>query len=59
VTGLPAALLSIAMLAAFGLIVGGVVLIRRGQTKKGVLMIVAAAVLVGNVLIWTLPGPGK
>ncbi|HMJ93693.1 MAG TPA: hypothetical protein VK472_06315 [Allosphingosinicella sp.] len=58
-TGLPAALLSIAMLAAFGLIVGGVVLIRRGQTKKGVLMIVAAAVLVGNVLIWTLPGPGK
>ena len=58
-TGLPAALLSIAMLAAFGLVIGGGVLIRRGQTKKGVLMIVAAAVLVGNVLIWTLPGPGK
>ena len=58
-TGLPAALLSIAMLAAFGLVIGAVVLIRRGQTKKGVLMIVAAAVLVGNVLIWTLPGPGR
>ena len=57
-TGLPAALLSIAMIGAFGLIVGGAVLIRRGQRRKGVLMIVAAAVLVGNVLIWTLPGPG-
>lgn len=55
-TGLPAILLSIAMLASFGLIIGGVVLIRRGDTRKGVLMIVAAAVLVGNVLIWTLPG---
>lgn len=57
-TALPATLLSIAMLAAFGLIIGGVVLIRRRERKKGVLMIVAAAVLVGNVLIWTLPGPG-
>ena len=57
-TGLPAILLSIAMLASFGLVIGAVVLVRRGQTKKGVLMIVAAAVLVGNVLIWTLPGPG-
>jgi hypothetical protein len=55
-TGLPAILLSIAMLAAFGLVIGGVVLIRRGQRRKGVLMIVAAAVLVGNVLIWTVPG---
>ena len=57
-TGLPAALLSIAMLAAFGLVIGGVVLFRRGERKKGVLMIVAAAVLMGNVLIWTVPGPG-
>ena len=56
-TGLPAALLSIAMLAAFGLVIGGVVLFRRGERKKGVLMIVAAAVLMGNVLIWTVPGP--
>ena len=56
-TGLLAALLSIAMLGAFALIIGGVVLIRRGERRKGVLMIVAAAVLVGNVLIWTLPGP--
>ena len=57
-TGFPAAVLSIAMLAAFGLLIGGIVLIRRGERKKGVLMIVAAAVLVGNVLILTLPGPG-
>ena len=56
-TGLPAALLSIAMLGAFALIIGGIVLIRRGERKKGVLMVAAAAVLIGNVLIWTLPGP--
>jgi hypothetical protein len=41
------------MLAAGALIWGGVVQVRRGE-KRGQLMLVAAAVLVGNVLIWTL-----
>ena len=43
------------MLAAFALLIGGAMLARRRDTKgKGVLMIVCAAVLVGNVLILTL-----
>ena len=33
---------------------GGVVTIRRGDRRKGVLMLVMAVVLVGNVLIWTM-----
>jgi Co/Zn/Cd efflux system component len=47
--------LAIAMIAAFLLIAGGVRLIRRGQyNQQGWLMIVAALVLVGNVLVWTI-----
>lgn len=48
--------LSLAMLAAIALVLGGVRVIRRhGQRSRGVLMLVAAAVLVGNVLIWAWP----
>ena len=54
-TGLSSVLLSIAMIAAFALVAGGIVMIRRGRERtKGVLMVVAALVLVGNVLIATL-----
>ena len=53
--GLGPALLSILMIAAFLLALGGIVLIRRGRDRrKGVLMLVAAAVLVGNVFIVSL-----
>ena len=44
----------IAMLAAFACIAGGIVTIRRGDRRKGALMLVMEVVLVGNVLIWTL-----
>ncbi len=44
---------SILMLAAAALVWGGIVEVRRG-VKRGWLMLVAAAVLVGNVLIWTI-----
>ncbi len=48
-------LLSVAMLAAFLLGGGGIwLLVRRGETKKGLLMLVAGLVLLGNVLIWTV-----
>lgn len=55
-TGPSALVLSLAMLAAGALIVGGVKLIRRGgdTRSKGVLMLVCAAVIAGNVLIWTV-----
>lgn len=48
-------LLSIAMLAAFCLIAGGGWLVAKDRDRtKGVLMIVAAAVIVLNVAIWTV-----
>ncbi|GAA3248372.1 hypothetical protein [Sphingomonas yabuuchiae] len=44
----------LAMIAAFACVAGGVVTIRRGDRRKGVLMLVMGVVLVGNVLIWTM-----
>ena len=49
----PALILSIAMLAAAALAIGGMMQVRRKE-KRGWLMLVMAAVLVGNVLIWTV-----
>ena len=46
---------AIAMLAAFACLFGGGYLIaKRRDRTKGVLMLVMAAVLVGNVAIWTV-----
>lgn len=46
---------SIMMIATFVLIGGGIYLIAsRRDRQKGLLMLVAAAVLAGNVMIWTL-----
>ncbi|GAA4740173.1 hypothetical protein GCM10023264_01410 [Sphingomonas daechungensis] len=43
------------MIAAFLLAIGGVKLAMAKPTRwRGALMLVAAAVLVGNVLIWTI-----
>ena len=48
---------SFVMLAVFALSAGGVyLLVKRRDRPKGVLMIAVAAVLLVNVLIWTLPG---
>ena len=44
-----------AMIAAFVLAIGGVKLALQAESRsRGLLMIAAAAVLVGNVLVWTL-----
>ena len=51
--------LSLGMLAVFALAFGGVVLFRRGERQKGLLMIAAAVVILANVLIWTLPMPAE
>jgi hypothetical protein len=54
-TGLAATLLSILVLASFALVAGGAyLLIKRRERKQGILMLVAAAVLFGNVLVWTV-----
>jgi hypothetical protein len=44
---------SIAVIAMFALVWGGVRLLKRDRTK-GALMIVCAFVILGNLLIWTL-----
>jgi len=47
--------MAIAMIAAFALIGAGGMLAWKGKDpKRGLLMIVAALVLVGNVLVWTI-----
>ena len=47
--------MTVAMLAAFALLFAGVKLaLKPEDRKRGLLMIVAAAVLVGNVLVWTI-----
>ncbi|HEX6785209.1 MAG TPA: hypothetical protein VF098_11240 [Sphingomicrobium sp.] len=49
------AAMALAMVAAFLLVAGGIKLILDRQTRvRGVLMIVAALVLVMNVMIWTV-----
>mgnify|MGYP000144017953 CR=1 FL=1 len=51
-----AALLSIAMLGVLALLGGGVLLWRKGVKKQAGLMVVAALVVLANVLVWTVPG---
>ena len=49
-------ILSILVLAALAMIAGAIFLWRRDGTKKQVwLMLLSAAVMIANVLIWTLP----
>ncbi|MCP3731865.1 hypothetical protein M9978_15675 [Sphingomonas sp. MG17] len=52
----PTASTVLALLVAgvFALLWGGIVILRRGDRLKGVLMLVCAVVLIGNVLIWTV-----
>jgi hypothetical protein len=48
--------LTIMMLAFFCLVTGGIYSIsKRNEKKQGWLMLVAAVVLLGNVLVWTWP----
>ena len=47
--------LAIAMIAAFLLAIGAIRLLRQPENRKrGILMLIAAAVLIGNVAIWTV-----
>ena len=54
-SGFGATLMSIAVISAFLLVVGGIRLLVRRERFKGALMITAAIVLIGNVAIWTVP----
>ena len=49
-------MLSITMIVIVALVWGGIMLLRRGiDRKRGALMMIAALVLLGNVLIWAWP----
>lgn len=50
--------LSLVMLTALALIAGGVFLWRRGVRRQAGLMLLLAAVMIVNVLIWTVPDSG-
>ena len=50
--------LSVVTLAAIALVAGAIYLWRTGVRKQAGLMLVLAAVMVVNVLIWTLPDAG-
>ena len=48
-------ILSLLMIAAFLLAAGGIhMIVKRKERGKGALMLLAAAVAVGDVLIWAL-----
>lgn len=47
--------LSLAVLTSLALIAGAIVLLRRGLRKQPVLMLILAAVMLGNVVIWSIP----
>lgn len=50
--------LSLLVFAAIALVLGAIVLLRRGgHRKQAVLMLVLAAVMALNIAIWTLPTP--
>jgi len=54
-TSIASAAPAIAMLGMFACLIGGIVLIvKRRDRKKGILMLIMAAVLLANVAIWTL-----
>lgn len=51
-------ILSILMLGGIALLAGGLhLLIRKRDRKRGMLMLVAAAVMFVNVAIWIMPTP--
>ncbi|WP_374296651.1 hypothetical protein [Sphingomonas sp.] len=53
--GIAQAAPALAMLACFACVGGGgYLLVKQRDRTKGILMLVMAAVLLGNVLIWTM-----
>ena len=59
-SGVAEAALSIGIIAALLLLIaGGMTVRKRDQRKQGALMLAAGFVILVNVLIWTIPGPGS
>jgi hypothetical protein len=50
--------LSLLVLTVVALVLGAIALLRRGgYRKQALLMLGLAAVMIGNIVIWTLPTP--
>ncbi|MFC0203047.1 hypothetical protein [Novosphingobium soli] len=50
--------LSLLVLTVVALVLGAIALLRRGgYRRQAVLMLVLAAVMIANIVIWTLPTP--
>lgn len=49
--------LSLVMLTLLALLGGALVLWRRGERRKALLMALLALVMAGNVAIWAIPAP--
>ena len=52
------AALSLAMLTALAFVAGAVFLWRKGERQRPALMAILAAVMITNVVIWSLPTTG-
>lgn len=50
-------ILAVLMLAGFALTGGAVLIYRRGERKRALLMLLAALVMFANVAIWLAPLP--
>ncbi len=50
--------LSLLVLCAVALVIGAVLMLRKGRKRQAVLMLVLAAVMAMNVAIWVWPTPG-
>lgn len=50
------AILSILMLTGVAMSLGAIFVFRRGDRRRALLMIIAAAVMFANVAIWVAPG---
>jgi EamA domain-containing membrane protein RarD len=50
--------LSLLVLCAIALVVGAVLMLRKGRRRQAALMLVLAAVMALNVAIWIWPTPG-
>jgi carbon starvation protein CstA len=49
--------LSLTMLAGLALLIGALVLLRRGERRRAMLMATAGLVALANVAIWSIPAP--
>jgi len=50
-------MLSIVMLGGLALLGGAVMVFRRGDRRRALLMLIAALVMFANVAIWAIPAP--